>query len=190
MPGFVHEALHEPIFPMIEDRLRRLVWIGITPHKVLARFEIVVDRLHHVEQFFPAPGIVQKVRSSNAIKLADFSQYRGICDAILDAEGLRVFLLLGERDHLRRDVDAHHAGGAPLLKASTTHSVAAGQVKHRETREVAKPQAERVPLGLAERHSFGDLLIIECNVIVLRHVSERQCGCEAIASNTSIMVGL
>jgi hypothetical protein len=188
--GLVHKALHEPVFPMIEYRLRRPVWIGVTRYKVLARFEIVVDRLHHVEQLFPALGIVQEARSSDAIKLADFSQHRGVCNTILDAQGLRVFLLLGEPDHLRRDVDTHHAAGPPLLEATTTHPVATGQVKDGETRKVAQPEAERVPLGLPERHGVGDLLIIEGNVIVLCHVSDFQCGCEGIASKASIMVGL
>src|SRR5215510_5876135 len=78
--GLVHKALHEPVFPMIEYRLRRLVWIGVTRHKILPRFEVIVDRLHHVEQLFPALSIVQEVRSRDAIKLADFSQHRGVCD--------------------------------------------------------------------------------------------------------------
>src|SRR5215471_3515106 len=55
--GLVHKALHEPVFPMIEYRLRRLVWIGVTRHKILPRFEVIVDRLHHVEQLFPALSI-------------------------------------------------------------------------------------------------------------------------------------
>src|SRR5947208_14772574 len=90
---------------------------------------------------------------------------------IVDDKGLRVFLFVCGPDHLRRDVDAPHVGGPPLLEEATTHPVAAGQVKDGETCEVTKPEAERVPLGLPERHRGGDLLIIEGNSIVLCHVS-------------------
>jgi hypothetical protein len=30
--------------------------------------------------------------------------------------GLRAFLLLGEADHLRRNIDANYMGGSPLLE--------------------------------------------------------------------------
>jgi hypothetical protein len=83
--GLVHEAIPEPVLPLVEEGLRRLVGIGVTRHKVLARFEVVVDRLHHVEQVLPVLGIVQEVRGRDPIERADFAQRRGVCDTILDA---------------------------------------------------------------------------------------------------------
>jgi hypothetical protein len=48
---------------------------------------------------------------------------------IFDTQGLRVFLLFGQRDHLRRDVDAYHVGGPPTLEAATAHPVTASQIE-------------------------------------------------------------
>jgi hypothetical protein len=93
-----------------------LEWVGVTGHKELARLEVVVDRLHYLEQVFSILGIVQEVKGSNTIEGADFAQPRGVCDTVLDAQGLRVFLLLGKADHLRRNIDANYTGGTPLLE--------------------------------------------------------------------------
>jgi hypothetical protein len=56
---------------------------------------------------------VQEVCGRDAVEPADPAQRRGVRDPVLDAERLRLFLLPRRRDHLRRDVDAHDAAGAP-----------------------------------------------------------------------------
>src|SRR5213596_1396092 len=55
--GLVHEAYREAVFPMIDERLRWLLGVEVTRHKVLPRFEVVVDRLHHADQVSLALGI-------------------------------------------------------------------------------------------------------------------------------------
>jgi hypothetical protein len=84
---------------------------------------------------------VQEVGGADAVELADLPQRRGVSDPVLDPDRLGILSLLGQRDHLRRDVDAHHARGSPPAEQAGAHPVAAGQVENGKAGEVAEPGA-------------------------------------------------
>ncbi len=61
---------------------------------------------------------------------------------VIDAERTRGFFGAGEIDHARRQIHTHDACGTALAQAAAVNAVAAGEVEHARTADVAQ-QAEQ-----------------------------------------------
>ena len=75
----------------------------------------------------------------------------GVAHLIGDAQRPGLLLVVRQPDHLRRDVDAHDLGSAPLLELPGVEADAASQIQDAVPGECTHHAEDRITLGPLQR---------------------------------------
>ena len=136
----------ESVLRQRDPRPRRAPDVVVETDEPAPRPERAVAGREEAVQLGPGPGVVQQIDRGDDVDGRRRRERRGIGADVAAAEGVPSFFRLREGDHLRRYIDAGHAGGAGSLELARIDAFAAGEVQHRPVPQVAQQLDQRVAL--------------------------------------------